>query len=193
MIKVNKSTFFKWIIVFTATCGIGLFISFPIIKMGSVSYSIILNFTLMIWMSIVETLLIPALKSSYFICYPFEAEGKIYRYLGVDYFRKILVLSGWEKSRKKETPIRRSLILLEYYEYRTRASEFGHGIIAIIIVLITIYVGITYSFKETVWLIFLNIFLNIYPIMLQRYNRPRVLRVINKLKLKYSKVVYRNW
>lgn len=193
MIKVNKSTFFKWIIVFTATCGIGLFISFPIIKMGSVSYSIILNFTLMIWMSIVETLLIPALKSSYFICYPFEAEGKIYRYLGVDYFRKILVLSGWEKSRKKETPIRRSLILLEYYEYRTRASEFGHGIIAIIIVLITIYVGITYSFKETVWLILLNIFLNIYPIMLQRYNRPRVLRVINKLKLKYSKVVYRNW
>ena len=193
MIKVNKSTFLKWFIVLTTTCGVALFILFPFISMGSLSYSILLNFTLMIWMSIAETLLIPALKSSYFNSLPIEAEGKIYKYIGVDFFRKLLVLSGWEKSRKKETPIRKSLILLEYYEYRTRASEFGHTIIAIIIALITVYVGITYSFKETIWLIFLNIFLNLYPIMLQRYNRPRVLRVIKKLKIRYSKVVYRNW
>jgi hypothetical protein len=193
MIKVNKSTFFKWIVVLAATCGVGLFILFPLIKMSSLSYSILLNFTLMIWMSIAETLLIPELKSSYFNSNPFESEGKIYKYLGVDFFRKSLVLSGWEKSRKKETPIRKSLILLEYYEYRTRASEFGHTIIAIIVAIITLYVGMIYSFKESLWLIFLNIFLNIYPIMLQRYNRPRVRRVINKLKSRYYKVVYRNW
>ncbi|MGH4138365.1 hypothetical protein [Clostridium sp.] len=162
-------------------------------NMTSLSYSIVLNFLLMIWMSIVETLLIPSLKSPYFNIHPIEKEGKIYKYLGVHYFRKLLVLSGWEKSRKKETPIRRSLTVLEYYEYRTRASEFGHGIIVIIIVLVTIYVGITYSFKGAKWLIFLNIFFNLYPIMTQRYNRPRVCQVIKKLKLKQSKFTYRNW
>ncbi|MBU3144359.1 hypothetical protein [Clostridium sp. CF012] len=162
-------------------------------SMKSLSYSITLNVTLMIWMSIGETLLIPELKSSYFNSHPIEEEGKIYKCLGVDFFRKFLVLIGWERSRKKETPIRKSLILLEYYEFRTRASEFGHGIIAIIIALITLYVFMVYSFKETMWLIIINIFLNIYPMILQRYNRPRVLRVIKKLKLKQAKFVYRNW
>jgi len=85
------------------------------------------------------------------------------------------------------------LILLEYYEFRTRASEFGHGIIAIIIALITLYVFMVSSFDETIWLLVLNIFLNIYPMMLQRYNRPRVGRVIEKIKLKQAKLVYRNW
>jgi len=144
-------------------------------------------------MSIVETLLILDLKSSYFNSHPIEAEGKIYKYLGVHYFRKLLVLIGWEKSRKKETPIRKSLILLEYYEYRTRASEFGHGIIAIIVAVVTLYVAIEYSFKETIWLIILNIFLNLYPIMSQRYNRPRVRRVISRPKVKYYSFPYRNW
>ena len=186
MIKVNKNTFLKWIIVLTTTFGAGLFIIFPFINMNTLAYSIALNFLLMIWMSIVETLLVLEFKSSYFNSHPIEGQGKIYKYLGVYFFRKLLVLSGWERSRKKETPIRESLILLEYYEYRTRASEFGHSIIAIIIAFITVYVCMVYSFVDTGWLIFLNILLNVYPIMVQRHNRPRVRRVIKKLKVKHS-------
>ena len=106
MIKVNKNTYLKWIIVLTATWGVVLFILFPFMSMSSLSYGITLNFLLMIWMSIVETLLIPELKSSYFDSHPIEEEGRIYKYLGVHFFRKLLVLSGWERSRKKETPIR---------------------------------------------------------------------------------------
>jgi uncharacterized membrane protein len=193
MIKVNKNTFSKWIIVLVATGGVVLFILFPFMSMSSISYSIALNFILMIWMSIIQTLLKLELKSSYFNSHPFEDEGRIYKYFGVHLFRKLLALSGWERSRKKETPIRKSLIILEYYEYRTRASECGHRIIAIIIAFISVYVCIAYSFKETIWLIFFNIFMNIYPIIVQRYNRPRVRRVINKLKLRYYKVAYRNW
>ena len=185
MIKVNKNTLLKWIIVLTATCWVGLYILFPFMSMSSLAYSVSLNFILMIWMSIVETLLRPALLSSYFNCHSIEGEGEIYKYFGVHFFRKLLVLSGWERSRKKENPIRKSLILLEYYEYRTRASEFGHSIIAIIIAFISVYVCIEYSFKETLWLICFNIFMNLYPIIVQRYNRPRVQRVIKKLKLQY--------
>lgn len=193
MIKVNKNTFVKWIIVLTTTCGVALIILFPFISMRSFAYSIILNYLLMIWMSIVQTLLIPELKSSYYNSYPIEMKGKIYKYIGVHFFRKLLVLSGWEKSRKKENPIRKSLILLEYYEYRTRTSEFGHTIIAIIILFISVYVCMAYSYKDVIWLTFFNIFFNIYPITIQRYNRPRVCRVIKKLKLKDSKIVYKNW
>jgi len=193
MIRVNKNTYPKWIIVLIATVGIALFILFPFMSMSSLSYSITLNFALMIWMSIVVTLLRPELTSPFFNSHRIEKEGKVYKRLGVHYFRKLLLLSGWEKSRIKETPIRKSLIILEYYEYRTRASEFGHSIIAIIIIFISLYVCIVYSYRETIWLIILNIFMNIYPIMTQRYNRPRVRRVIKKLKLRYYNVAYRNW
>lgn len=197
MIKTSKNTFVKCIIVLATTCGVALIILFPLINISSFAYAIILNFLLMIWMSILETLLMPELKSSYFNSFHIEMEGKIYEYIGVHLFRKLLVLSGWEKSRKKENPIRRSLILLEYYEYRTRTSEFGHSIIAIIILLISIYVCMVYSYKDVIWLTVFNIFLNIYPITIQRYNRPRVRRVIKKLKLKIklkdSKIVYKNW
>ncbi|MBU3180198.1 glycosyl-4,4'-diaponeurosporenoate acyltransferase CrtO family protein [Clostridium psychrophilum] len=193
MIKINKNTFVKWVIVLMTTVGVALIVLFPLISMSSLAYAIILNFLLMIWMSIVETLLIPELKSSYFNSQPIEMEGKIYKYIGVNFFRKLLVLSGWERSREKENPIRKSLIPLEYYEYRTRTSEFGHTIIAIIILIISIYVCMEHSFKNIIWLTFFNIFLNIYPITLQRYNRPRVLRVIKKLKLRDSKIVYKNW
>ena len=165
--------------------------------MKSLVYSILLNFLLMIWMSIVETLLKPELKSSYFNSFPIEREGRIYKYIGVHFFRKLLVVSGWERSRKKENPIRQSLNSLEYYEYRTRTSEFGHTIIAIIIFIISVYVCMTYSYKNILWLTFFNIFFNIYPITIQRYNRPRVRRVIKKLKIKIklkdSKLVYKNW
>ncbi|MBU3161163.1 hypothetical protein KPL37_15690 [Clostridium frigoris] len=197
MIRVNKNTFIKWISVWMTTCGVVLFILFPFIDMGTLLYSITLNLLLMIWMSIVETLLIPELKSSYFDSHPIEMEGKIYKYIGVHIFRKLLVFSGWERSRKKENPIRKSLILLEYYEYRTRTSEFGHTIIAIIIFFISVYVCKAYSYKNIIWLTVFNIFFNIYPITVQRYNRPRVRRVIKnlklKLKLKNSKIVYKNW
>ncbi|MCJ7690662.1 MAG: hypothetical protein MUO60_15290 [Clostridiaceae bacterium] len=193
MMKVNKNTYFKWIIVLITTGGVVLFILFPVMNMTSILYSITLNFILMIWMSIVQTLLKLELKSSYFNSHSIEDEGRIYKCFGVNFFRKLLVLSGWERSRKKETPIKKSLIILEYYEYRTRASEFGHIIIAIIIALTSVYVCIAYSFKETIWLIFFNIFMNIYPIIAQRYNRPRVRRVIKKLKLRYYKFAYRNW
>ena len=197
MIKVNKNTFVKWIIVWMTTCGVVVFILFPFISISSLAYCIIINVLLIIWMSIVETLLQPELKSSYFNSHHIERKGKIYEYIGVHFFRKLLVLIGWERSRKKENPIKESLILLEYYEYRTRTSEFGHTIIAIIIFIISVYVCIKYSYKNILWLVFFNIFLNICPITIQRYNRPRVRRVIKKLKLKLklkdSKIVYKNW
>jgi hypothetical protein len=78
MIKVNKNTFHKWIIVLITTVGVGLFIGFPFTNMGSVSYSITLNFVLMIWMSIGASLLIPDLKSSYFNSRSIEKEGATY-------------------------------------------------------------------------------------------------------------------
>lgn len=35
------------------------------------------------------------------------------------------------------------------------------------------------AFLKSLWLLILNVLLNLYPIFLQRYNRPRIERAIN--------------
>lgn len=65
-------------------------------------------------------------------------------------------------------------------EYNTRKSEFGHLIIFIIVLFVTIFVVLRFDIKESLWLIGLNLILNIYPILVQRYNRPRLRRLLMK-------------
>lgn len=180
--KYGSTMFKKWFIVIVSTCGVILFLQLPVWNITSLSFSITLNFLLMLWISIVEPILKPPLDSPLFNSFPFEKEGEIYKYLGVQFYRKLLVKSGWERKRKKEAPIRKSLDSLRFYEYKTRGSEFGHGIIAIIVMAITIYVCITYSVIEGMWLIATNVLLNVYPMIVQRYNRPRIRKVIKKLE-----------
>ena len=138
----------------------------------------VLNFMLM--MSVfffTETLKAP-LQNNYFRERTWEKKGKTYERLGINIFRKLLVLLGWEKLNKKDNPVAKNLEALSHLEYRTRQSEFGHLIILFIVLGFNIYVAIQFGFTASVWLLILNILLNLYPIFLQRYNRPRLQRAI---------------
>lgn len=42
---------------------------------------------------------------------------------------------------------------------------------------------IKFGFVRSLWLLILNLILNIYPIIVQRYNRPRLKRAINMNKV----------
>jgi hypothetical protein len=85
---------------------------------------------------------------------------------------------GWEKLNKKDNPVARNLKALNHLEYRTRQSEFGHLIIFFIVLGFNIFVAVRYGILASIWLFILNILLNLYPIFLQRYNRPRLQRAI---------------
>ncbi|WP_146153618.1 glycosyl-4,4'-diaponeurosporenoate acyltransferase CrtO family protein [Adhaeribacter arboris] len=136
----------------------------------------------MFWITVAESQLHPSLHSAYFNNHAFEKSGKIYAALGVHWFRWLLVISGWEKLSQKNNPVRKTLPALQQFERATRVSEFGHSVIAIIIFALTVFVCIKYSVKEAFWLILFNVLLNIYPILVQRYNRPRLRRLVQKLQ-----------
>lgn len=121
----------------------------------------------------------PRLISTYFKSKKWEAEGKIYKRMGVNEFRKILVWVGWEKLNKTSNPVKKNLNTLKQLEYRTRQSEFGHLIIFFIVVIFEFVVMLKYGIIQSLWLFFLNIVLNVYPIGVQRYNRPRLRNIIN--------------
>ena len=138
----------------------------------------ILNFMLMMCVYFFTETLKAPLQTSFFREKQWEKKGKTYERLGINLFRKLLVMLGWEKLNKKDNPVSKNLKVLTHLEYRTRQSELGHLIIFIIVSGFNIYVAVQYGFTASIWLLVLNILLNLYPIFLQRYNRPRLHRAI---------------
>jgi hypothetical protein len=138
----------------------------------------ILNLVLMMCVFFFTETLKSEFKLAYYLEKTWEKKGKIYEAFGINLFRKLLVIIGWEKLNKKANPVEKNLQALEHLEYRTKQSELGHIIIFFIVLAFTIYVAITFGIKESVSLIILNILLNLYPVLLQRYNRPRLQRAI---------------
>ncbi len=122
--------------------------------------------------------------SSYYKEKKWEKNGKIYEYLGIHFFRKLLVVIGWEKLNKKTNPVNKSSQALTHLEYRTKQSELGHLIIFFIVFGFNIFIIYKFGFVESLWLLILNIILNIYPVFLQRYNRPRLIRAIELNKIR---------
>ena len=142
----------------------------------------VLNFTLMFGVLYATETFKPKLASTYYKSKKWEAEGKIYKWFGVDVFRKLLVWVGWEKLNKASNPVNKNLDALKQLEYRTRQSEIGHLIIFFIVLIFNLVVAFKYGIIQSLWLFFLNIMLNVYPIVVQRYNRPRLKNIINRSK-----------
>jgi hypothetical protein len=143
------------------------------------SFAWILNFVLMAWYTFLDNLFNWKYKSSYFDSLAFEKAGAIYKFFGVHLYRKFLVWTGWEKISRKDMKISSKRNSLELAEYKSRSSEAGHSIIFLIVGFVTILVA--GNLQEALWLIILNLLLNVYPIMVQRYNRPRYRRLLLKM------------
>lgn len=115
--------------------------------------------------------------------------GWLYRCLGVPFFKRYVPTSGdWIAQRRGQRSIpaggHSALRELRRYERRTRMIEWRHlgGFVAMAsgIELTATLLGST----AVAWLWLANIGLNLYPIMLQRYNRLRIVRVLQGVRVK---------
>lgn len=59
-------------------------------------------------------------------------------------------------------------------ETTTMKSEFGHFMGFCIVTILAIVVGILASFLIAIMILFVNVFFNFYPFMLQRFHRLRL-------------------
>ncbi|QMU30427.1 glycosyl-4,4'-diaponeurosporenoate acyltransferase CrtO family protein [Adhaeribacter radiodurans] len=142
----------------------------------------ILNFMLMTGVLYLTQTFQPPLTSTYYHSKRWEADGKLYEWFGVLGFRKILVWIGWEKLQKTAYPVKKSLTALKHLEYSTRQSEFGHLIIFFIVSFFILFVALKEGIQHSLWLIFLNVIFHVYPIVVQRYNRPRLQKAIHRIQ-----------
>ncbi|HLT08259.1 MAG TPA: hypothetical protein VK014_12085 [Cyclobacteriaceae bacterium] len=181
MEKQNIVKYITFSIVILITFAISLAVAYWK-GVTSFLFAWILNFMLMTAVLSFTQTFSPTLQSNYYQTKAWEKRGKIYRWMGVDFFRKLLVWTGWEKLNKTSKPVKKDMQALITLERGTRESEFGHLIIFFIVSAIALAVGWHHGVVNSAWLHLLNIILNVYPIALQRYNRPRLQQAISSMQ-----------
>lgn len=107
----------------------------------------------------------------------------IYELIGIKIYKKYLPTTGdLVRQRRKITQIKISksnkIDELYKYERKTRSYEWRHIIGAIIFILLIIIFDGKLTVFDWIFLSFLNLYINIYPIFLQRYNRIRIIQVL---------------
>lgn len=132
--------------------------------------------------AVLTALELPIFPDSYFSAKPFERDGRIYRWTGIQSFVAFLRAIGWERFWRKSIPVRHDVTSLRKYCESTRGSEAVHTTAAILTGLITLTIAYRYSFAGTGWLWAFNLLANGYPVMLQRYNRPRAERLLRRVE-----------
>lgn len=151
-------------------------------KMDSFPFAWALNFLLMLFVVFFTSTLKSPLASSYYHQKEWEDGGNVYERLGINFFRKLLVWIGWEKVIRKSNPIEKNTNALVSLHHQTKKSELEHLIIFAIVLGFNVFVAFKFGVIKSLWLLLLNVLLNLYPIFLQRYNRPRIERALNLSK-----------
>jgi hypothetical protein len=127
------------------------------------------------------------LVDSYFKSKEFEKSGRIYRALGIEFFKDIVPTYGDYTMRairkhKKNYRLIRHKGELEGFNNITKINESIHlasFLISTPLSLIHLFNGDYPKFAIGAGL---NLIINIYPIMLQRYNRARLTPLLERLE-----------
>jgi len=108
----------------------------------------------------------------YRIRYP-EVLRRIARWLGVDYFRRLLLVAFWGKKRQRKKYFDGTKGGMANLDYQTRQSEFGHLVPFFLLLFISFRLLMEGYLLVFIGIVVLNILANGYPILLQRVHRMR--------------------
>ncbi|MBR7799326.1 hypothetical protein [Undibacterium fentianense] len=175
-----KKHFFALLIWFATIVSSLLLVK--IMRVESLAFAWGLNFLLMFWISIYVETQTKELNAPYYNAQDWERNGRIYENFGIHLFRQLLVIIGWEKLNKKSNPVEKNAQALAHNLLRTKKAELGHLIIFLLVLGVSIVVAWNHGLRAALWLMIFNIVLNFYPVILQRYNRPRIERALRLIE-----------
>jgi hypothetical protein len=135
------------------------------------------NFGIMAWATVLFDICKPSLSSRWFDSFEFERAGRLYEMIGVLQFRSFLQKIQW--NRLLGVPaVRKSYAEISQMESGTRLSEASHWLCLVpIVIILCVSVGSACWWTTVMlWIASATVF-HIYPIMLQRYHRPRYCRI----------------
>ena len=109
----------------------------------------------------------------------------IYDFIGIRTFKKYLPTSGdlvrkWKKINQFNPARLPRTEALHLLELKTRNYEWRHILGTFLFILLILLIDKKLTLFDMLFLWLLNMFVNLYPIFLQRYNRIRILKLIKK-------------
>lgn len=148
-------------------------------------FAFLLNWFVVCWAGVVNPAVYLLLPEQYYATKDFERTGRVYELLGVRLF-KWLVYRGpfrvfspnMRLSRFSEGRDPHTLRRLEHY---TREGEASHVLVFVLVLPFAGYAALRGWLDAVVWLMAFNVILNIYPVILQRYHRNRLQKLLQKL------------
>lgn len=147
-------------------------------------FAFAINWLVMTWVAILGGVLhiTMPLPSSYYRIRQFETNGRLYEILGVRFFKVVLIRSPLALLNPtiRHTGDRSTLFDLDR---KMRDAEAGHLFIFIMMSLTILYTAIKGWWVFAAWLMVFNILFNVYPVMLQRYNRARLTPILKRARL----------
>ena len=117
----------------------------------------------------------------YFNLWDFELDGRFYERLGIRWFRRIATQGDfWNTRRRHSDSGFRNVSDLNSaieWEARTRSNEFLHlcSLVVGLVIMAWLYLQNMYPWLVAVF--FGVLIWDVYPIMLQRYNRAKIWRI----------------
>lgn len=139
---------------------------------ASLGFVVVANFLPSFWVCMMVFALSAELNWSYFDAKPFERGGKLYQSLGAVAFRDFLKRVGWSKANKSPMESLRTDKGKQQFLVFTKMAELAHLVPLPLTFWLTWQAIRRQHWASLAVLTFINLFVHIYPIMLQRYNRP---------------------
>lgn len=167
------------LLIAIATAGVTLLLKWSSESFGfrSPFFAFLANFLIMAWIALLGQVWVFTYPPRYFAIKPFEKDGRLYEKLGVVFIKKLL-RRGPFSIFSPTLHFSGDADALPKLENEMRNAEAGHLTIFLVMLLFAGMAMVRGWFDAAGWLLLFSIILNIYPMMLQRYNRIRINRIL---------------
>lgn len=118
------------------------------------------------------------LPGSYYRIHHAGALKQLYRGLGVEYFKVLLLLMFWGRKKYRKRYFNGTREGLENFIFQTKQSEFGHLGAFIALLIIAIILAVDGNSMAALVISIINVIGNFYPIVLQRFHRIRIAPIV---------------
>jgi hypothetical protein len=143
-------------------------------------FAFLFNWLLIAWVSLAGQFVPITLGRGYHRIRKFERDGRIYEQLGVRYFSR-LVRRGPLTVLSPTLRFSGQVDALPRLEFETCKAEAGHMLAFLLVTLAAGYAALRGRWEAAGWLMLFNLPLNLYPVLLQRYNRARIEKIRGRM------------
>ena len=154
-------------------------------RFGPFVHAALVNLAVVGWAAFVLPLRGLPPFDEYYALRRWERSGRVFHWLGVPWFRA-LVRRGPLSLSNRALPAAWHSGDPARIERETRAAEGGHAIAFVIVLVIAVVSLVRGAPQRAAWLALLDIPMNLYPVLLQRDHRHRLLEMLRAGELAHG-------